>query len=124
MSKPVIPHAGPVRVDIRDTVLTNHNIGLFRQSGTVTEDYNLFYGNSLPLFGIISSGGHGMSGNPLFVNPTGDDYHIRWGSAARNMGVDVGVYTDIDRQTRPTGAGYDMGYDELVVRLYLPLIRR
>jgi hypothetical protein len=112
-------------VQIQDTVVTNHTTGLFRQGGTVFQDYNLFFGNTLSIFGATSGGTHNAVGDPLFVNPSSDNYHLRLGSAALNVGLDTGVYTDIDGQVRPYGAGFDIGYDELsVVRLYMPLIRR
>ena len=48
--------------------------------------------------------------NPLFYG--GGNYHIRAVSACVDAGTDAGVYTDIDGQTRPWGAGFDMGADE------------
>jgi len=61
-----------------------------------------------------------VGGSPTFtaVNPlTGDPkldatYHLQVGSAAIDAGVDAGVTTDIDGDTRPWGAGYDIGADE------------
>ncbi len=54
-------------------------------------------------------------GDPVFVNPYYGDVHIGLGSAAIDRGVDAGVHLDIDRQSRPSGAGYDIGADELQV---------
>src|SRR6266511_2143824 len=34
-------------VNLYDNIVTNHAVGLSRFGGSVTEDYNLFYGNSL-----------------------------------------------------------------------------
>ena len=48
--------------------------------------------------------------NPLFFG--GGSYHLRAVSACVDAGTDAGVYTDIDGQTRPWGAGFDMGADE------------
>jgi len=63
---------------------------------------------------------HTEAGSPSFqaINPlTGDPkldatYHLQIGSAAIDAGVDAGVTTDIDGDTRPWGAGYDIGADE------------
>lgn len=119
-----------VRVDsgnvtIKDTIVTNHAIGLNRLGGNVVEDYNLFFGNSINKFGSISGGTHDVSGDPKFVNAAGDNYHLGAGSAAVDAGADVGVYSDTDGQARPFGAGYDIGYDEAVIYpLFLPLLSR
>ncbi len=34
-------------------------------------------------------------GDPRFVDPAHDDYHLAFGSAAIDHGVDTGVYTDL-----------------------------
>jgi parallel beta-helix repeat protein len=59
-------------------------------------------------------GGYAGEGNinvdPLFVG--GGDYHLTAGSPCIDVGTDAGVYTDIDGDPRPLGAGFDMGSDE------------
>jgi len=66
-------------------------------------------------------------GDPSFVNPGAGDFHIRADSEARDKGINVFVYTDIDGQLRPEGGGYDIGADEyhLVLKFtYLPVMLR
>jgi len=49
-----------------------------------------------------------LTGNPLLTT----DGRLRRGSPAIDTGLDVGVATDIDGDTRPQGAGVDIGADE------------
>jgi len=72
-------------------------------------------------------------GSPTFqaVNPlTGDPkldatYHLQPGSAAIDAGVEAGVTTDIDGDSRPQGAAPDIGADEYTIyKIYLPLVMR
>ncbi len=112
-------------VEIEDTIVTSHTIGMYRSGGTVTQDYNLLFGNSTPTFGVISGGTHNASGDPNFLNPAADDYHIGLDSTAVGAGIDVGVHVDIDGQSRPQSARFDIGYDEIVLsRVYLPVVIR
>jgi predicted outer membrane repeat protein len=126
---PTLANADAIRVDsgnvsIRNTIVTNHAIGLNRLGGTLSEDYNLFFGNTLNKFGT-SGGAHDVNGDPKFVDAANDNYHLGASSAAINVGTDVGVTTDIDGQMRPFGSGFDIGYDEAVIFLvHLPLVIR
>ena len=71
------------------------------------------FGNTNPTLGIISGGTHTTGGDPKFVYPAGDDYHVGLVSAAIDAGTDVSVYADFDGQIRPQGAGFDIGFDEV-----------
>jgi len=48
--------------------------------------------------------------DPLFFGP--ENYHLTPGSPCVDSGSDVGVYADIDGDSRPQGAQFDMGSDE------------
>jgi hypothetical protein len=103
-------------VDIKDTIITSHTIGISRTAGTLTADYNLYFGNVVTQSGTTLPGGHDVVGlDPLFVNPTAgiDNYHLKLFSPAVDAGVDVGVYADLDGQPRPIGHGFDIGAFEL-----------
>ena len=87
-------------------------------SGNVIPDHTLFWANGSD--GVV--GTNPVYGDPAFLAPDGGNYHIRADSAARNAGVDAAVTTDIDGDPRPVGAGYDIGADEYITRVYLPLV--
>ena len=53
-----------------------------------------------------------IDSDPLFAGAV--DYHLTAGSPCIDAGTDAGVYTDIDGDERPLGAGFDMGADENV----------
>ena len=103
-----------------NNILVSHTIGISLEdsSGHVFPDYTLFWANSND--GI--RGTHPVDGAPAFVDPGSDDYHLGPGSAAIDAGVDAGVTTDIDGDPRPLGSAPDIGADEFVARVYLPLV--
>jgi|GEM_PF-2020450 len=47
--------------------------------------------------------------NPMFMNPSGMDYHLQSGSPAIDNGTSVDLADDYDGNPRPLGAGYDIG---------------
>ena len=90
----------------------------------MTGAFNLLFGNTTPTSGGVTFV-NTLSGNPQFINPAGDDYHIQQGSAAVNSGINANITRDFDGQPRPIGSGFDIGYDEFVLSsLYLPLVMR
>ncbi len=117
-------------VGISNTIIVSHAIGISRTSGTVSQDYNLFFGNGSDTQGVISSGVNNVSGDPNFIDPLQDNYHLSVGSAAINVGTDVGIVDDFDGEIRPLNGGFDIGFDELNLvdflpnKQYLPLIIR
>lgn len=53
------------------------------------------------------------NGDPLFVDPNTDNYHLMSGSPAKDMAdVNATLSIDFDGDTRPQGARSDMGADE------------
>ncbi len=113
-------------VQIIDTLVATYSTGLRRLSaGSVYADYNLFFGVSSPKVGVMTGGTNDTSGDPRFINPAADDYHLRRGSAAIDAGADFAIATDFDGDPRPDGPGFDIGFDEAVDKVvYLPLVRR
>ncbi len=83
----------------------------------------MFFGNTISRAGTIAGGAHDVLGDPMFVDPAHDNYHLKAGSPAIDRGVAAGVSFDIDGDPRPFGAGYDIGCDEWVnYPIYLPLV--
>jgi hypothetical protein len=106
-------------VDLTNTIVAYHSTaGLF--GSVVTAERTLFFGSGTN----CTSGAtcvESLVGNPLFVDPSSFDYHIRHGSAAVDAGIDAFVWTDIDGEIRPAGAASDIGVDEIQLMTYLPL---
>ena len=109
-------------VTMVNNILVSHTVGitLAGSSGNVFADHSLFWAND----DDGTRGTNAVDGDPAFVDPASDDYHLGSGSAAIDAGVDAGVASDIDGDPRPAGTGYDIGADEFAVHVYLPLIVR
>jgi hypothetical protein len=124
-------------VVLTDTILVGQTVGITVAAGsTVTLEATLWgsgtwaNGADWGGAGTIVTGTHNYWGDPAFVNPDAGDYHIGPGSAAIDSGVDAGVTVDIDGDSRPIGAGYDLGADEFSAAsstehfIYLPVVLR
>ena len=124
---------------IRNNILSNCGwYGIYNGSGTNNKIYNnVFYRNEAGGFHqgdggdtirnniMYLNGGdgdfhdftgtnvvsHNLIGvNPLFVNPSGGDFHLQSGSPAINAGVSLSeVPQDFEGTVRPQGSAYDIG---------------
>jgi hypothetical protein len=75
-------------------------------SNTVSGDHNVFFGNGAAPSGFTNR----LTIDPLFVNLSGFDFHLRSASPAIQAGINIpGLLTDQDGQPRPSGQPYDMG---------------
>jgi predicted outer membrane repeat protein len=114
---------------ISNTIIASHTLGLNILNGSVTQDYNLFFGNGTDIQGTVFGGTHNATGDPRFVNPAAANYHLRHDSAAIDAGSDTGVLVDYDGDVRPRDNGFDIGFDEGSLlpppqEVYLPLVTR
>ena len=96
----------------------NHTIAAPDGNGGTWSSNNIYSNNDIYCCGTPNMGSTQMltntlTSNPLFVNYTGDqngDYHLQSTSAAIDAGTSVGAPNyDYDGNTRPQGAGYDIG---------------
>ena len=57
---------------------------------------------------------HSVLGNPNFLNPSQQNFHLKSVSPAIDQGTNVIVFTDIEGNTRPQGEAYDIGAFEFI----------
>jgi len=112
-----------------NTILVSHTVGISVPAGSAaTLDATLWgsgvwaNGSDWDGDGTIITGTVSLWGDPAFVDPDGGNYHIGSASAAIDAGVNAGVTDDVDGDPRPSGAGYDIGADEYLARIHLPLV--
>ncbi len=106
-------------VTMTNTILVSHTVGITVESGSTAKLEATLWGGGEWANGIdwggsgnITTGTINIWGDPAFAAPESGNYHLRFDSAALDQGVDAGVTTDIDGESRPYGAGYDLGADE------------
>jgi len=103
-------------VTLVNNIVTGNREGICASSlgGTVLANYNDVWNNMYGNYCAgMNAGPDDLSESPLFVNPPGDNYHLRSGSPCIDSGTDAGqTEEDIDGEIRPQGAGFDMGADE------------
>jgi parallel beta-helix repeat protein len=104
-------------VAMTNTILVSHTVGVVAYGGTTATLEATLWGdgawaNVTDTMHNVFTGTLNYPSNPAFVDPDGGDYHIAWGSAARDAGVEAGVSDDVDGEPRPLGGGPDLGADE------------
>jgi hypothetical protein len=119
-------------VVLTNNIVVSHTVGITVAAGSSAALNATLWGSGAWANGIdwdgagtITTGSVNVWGEPAFMDPDNGDYHIRSNSAAKDAGVNAGVTTDIDGDTRPVGTYYDIGADEFSLRrIYLPLVKR
>lgn len=116
--------SGYVTLTLTNTIVTSHTWGITNTvptSSSVIADHTLFWANQSN--GIM--GTNPVEGDPDFIDPNAGNYHIGPASAAIDTGIETGLNTDLDGDSRPHGSAPDIGADEaLWWRIYLPLVLR
>jgi uncharacterized repeat protein (TIGR01451 family) len=102
---------------LTNNLIAGHEVGLYartRYSNAVSADHTLFYDNDDDTDGHVIVSTNAITGqDPRFADPIAANYHILARSPAIDAGIDVPWLTsDVDRDLRPRGAGYDVGADE------------
>lgn len=95
------------------------NVTAITGEGTPPLDYNGFWlnGTDFNVSGTLT-GTHNVFADPLFVDPAAGDYHLQFGSPMMDAGTGAGAPPDdYDGDLRPTGAGVDIGADEVAASL-------
>ncbi len=93
---------GPKNI-IRNNIICNWSKKNIVTSGN-TLDHNLWWPN------WRGKGAGDITGDPLFVNPGQNDFHLKPGSPAINAGAKISLVTqDFSGAPRPQGAAYDIG---------------
>ena len=113
---------GSMSVTLVNNIVVSHSIGITATTGTtLNTSHTLLWGNvDDPVSGTAL-----LIAPPFFSSPTRQNYHLTADSPAVDVGDDIGVYTDVDGDPRPTGPHMDIGADELRVHLaHLPTIVR
>jgi parallel beta-helix repeat protein len=110
------PQHDPSDVQISNNIIhapsgVNH-VSVSSSGSNITLDHNL-YDPTPRVSGIEES--WAVIGNPSFVNPGGNDFHLQRGSLAIDNGLSLlEVPTDKDGNSRPQGSGYDLGAYEFI----------
>jgi hypothetical protein len=110
-------------------IFTQHARGIQNFSSvpttTLSADHNLFFTVPVTGVGVINWGSQNIVADPAFANPAQFDFHLLPHSPAIDATPSYGVSNDFEKQPRPMGINFDIGFDEaLPPRLYLPLIVR
>ena len=86
---------------------------LWGNSAIYGPEIHVYSGSPVVTYSDVEGGWSGegnIAENPSFAG--GVTFHLMPGSPCVDSGTDAGVYTDMDGQRRPWGAGFDMGADE------------
>jgi hypothetical protein len=111
----------PGQPRLYNNIISNQTVGVYADKQDVTSlafvENVLWYGNGSDTGGpgtVFVNNPH--TGDPLYADAAGGDYHINNGSAAIDIGtnanIPTGLTTDLDGQPRIANGTVDLGADE------------
>lgn len=109
---------------LRNNIIAGHSTGVWCYQGTATLDYNDFYNNATNVNGA-TWGPHHRTNAPHFADRSGADYHLTATSPLIDRADgSIAPAHDFEGEPRPIGSGFDIGADEWMLHVYLPLTMR
>jgi parallel beta-helix repeat protein len=122
------PFSGNAPYTIENTIVVSQTVGVYVESGNASLEATFWgagdWANDADTGGpgAIDTGTKNYDGDPAFVDPANDDYHITAESPVIDKGIDTWISIDMDGQPRPAG-DTDIGADEYAqtVMVFLPL---
>ncbi len=110
---------------IINNIIAQNTFGLLTKPGSSLPviDYNLVWNNSAADYKGFQKGEHGISADPLMLNPENGDFHLTADSPCIDAGLtsDLSKYPDFDGIQRPVGASTDIGAYEYIDESESPL---
>jgi hypothetical protein len=115
------------RVMVSNTILAGHAVGISATGSSVVVLDRVLWDGGTPVTiargpGAAVTAANAYVGDPAFVAPEKDDYHLRGGSDAIDRGLATWVARDLDG--KPRSAAPDLGAYEWWPSIYLPLVTR
>jgi parallel beta-helix repeat protein len=123
------PSGGDASYSLENSIVVDQATGVYVESGSAALEATFWgsgdWANDADTGGpgTIDPGTYSYQGDPAFVDPANQDYHIEEGSPVIDKGVDTWVSVDMDGQGRPLGKT-DIGADEYAQEftVYLPMV--
>jgi hypothetical protein len=102
-----------------NNIIVAHDAGVYVTSGNQVDINATLWGaeeweNGIDWAGdgSIEIGSINIWGDPVFLAPASQDYHIMMRSPAKDAGIETKINSDIDGDCRPFGSNPDLGFDE------------
>ena len=97
---------------LTNNIIVGHSVGVQRDNGTATLDYNAYSDNTTDVSGT-TWGAHHRTDAPQFVDRAGQDYHLALTSPLVDVADgNAAPAHDFEGDPRPRGGGFDIGADE------------